>query len=192
MTPVIKFVRPLSALALAALAVLSSCEKVDDGASSRAAGWDGTLSTVIEPGPREVFVDIEETDAVDTGCDKTEEDAHNILRVNCAGCHAIGEASQGVPPFDFVMNDDLLKVKTWPRQGQTTALRFLIPGDPDNSVVYERAAMKRDMPPIQADPQQPFYERITYSEASVLREWILNCFQGGTVAAPSNGTGAGG
>jgi hypothetical protein len=199
MTPVIRFVRPLSgfvrplsALGLAALAVLSSCEKVDDGASSRATGWDGSLSTVIQPGPREVFVTIEETDKVDTPCDKTQMDAHAILQKNCAFCHNIGEASQGVPPFDFVMNDDLLKVKTWPRQGQTTPLRFLIPGDPDNSVIFERAAMKRDMPPVQADPQQPLYERITYSEASVLREWILNCFQGGTVAAPSNGPAGGG
>jgi len=185
------FVRPLSALGLAALAVLSSCEKVDDGASSRAAGWDGSLSTVIEPGPREVFVTIEETDKVDTPCDKTQLDAHKILKANCAVCHDIGQASSGVPRFDFLMDDDQLKVKTWERMGQP-ALRFLIPGDPDNSVIYERAAIARDMPPIQGDVNAPFYPRVTYSEASVLREWILNCFEGGTVAAPSTGAAGGG
>ncbi len=190
MTPVITFVRPLSAFGLAALAALSSCEQVDDGASKRAQGWDGALSTVIEQGPREVFIDIEETMPVDTPCDKTALDAHNILRENCAVCHDIGAASSGVPRFDFLLDDDQLKVKTWDRMGQTP-LRFLIPGDPDNSVVYERAAMKRDMPPIQADPQQPFYPRITYSQASVLREWILNCFEGGTVATPSTTTPGG-
>jgi len=184
MTLVIKFVRPLSAFGLAALAVLSSCEKVDDGAATRAQGWDGTLSTVIEPGPREVFTNIDETETVETPCDKTALDAHDILKTNCAICHDIGAASSGVPRFDFVMDDDQLKVKTWDRMGQAP-LRFLIPGDPDNSVIYERAAMKRDMPPIQADPQQPFYPRITYSQASVLRQWILNCFEGGAVAAPS-------
>ncbi len=189
----IRLVRPLSMLGLAALAILSSCEKVDDGAATRAQGWDGALSTVIEPGAREVFTDIEETDAVETPCDKTQLDAHAVLRDNCAVCHDIGAASSGGPRFDFVMDDDQLKVKTWDRVGQT-ALRFLIPGDPDNSVIYERAAIKRDMPPIQGDPQQPFYPRVSYRDASVLREWILNCFEGGgAVAAPSTtGTGGGG
>lgn len=191
MTPVIKLLRPLSAFGLAALAVLSSCEKVDDGASTRAQGWDGSLSTVIEPGPREVFTNVDETETVETPCDKTALDAHNILKTNCAGCHDIGAASFGVPRFDFVMDDDLLKTKTWDRMGQPS-LRFLIPGDPDNSVVYERTSVKRDMPPVQADPGQPFYPRITYSESSVLREWILNCFEGGGVAAPSTGAAGGG
>ena len=191
MTSVIEFVRPLSVFGLVALAVLASCEKIDDGATSRAQGWDGALSTVIEPGPREVFVDIDETQTVDTPCAKTEQDAHTILKNSCGTCHAIGLASSGVPRFDFLLDDDQLKVKTWDRMGQPP-LRFLIPGDPDNSVVYERAAMKRDMPPVQGDPQQPFYPRVTYSEGSVLREWILNCFQGGTVAAPSTSTGAAG
>jgi len=192
MTPVIKFVRPLSAFGLAALAVLSSCEKVDDGAATRAKGWDGvTLSTVIEPGPREVFVDIEETMPAATPCEKTALDAHAILKANCGVCHDIGAASSGVPRFDFLMDDDQLKAKTWERMGQP-AVRFLIPGDPDNSVIYERAAISRNMPPLQADPQQPFYPRVTYSEASVLREWILNCFEGGPVAAPSTGSAGGG
>ena len=191
MTRVINFFLPLSTFGLAALAVLASCEKVDDGAATRAQGWDGALSTVIEPGPREVFTDIDETVAADTPCDKTALDAHAVLKANCSVCHDIGLASSGAPRFDFVMDDDQLKVKTWERQGQTP-LRFLIPGDPDNSVIYERAAMKRDMPPVQADPQQPFYPRISYRDASVLREWILNCFEGGTVATPSTTPAAGG
>ena len=103
-------------------------------------------------------------------------------------CHGIGAASSGVPRFDFVMDDDQLKVRTWTREGGTM-LRFLIPGDPDNSVLFQRSAMARDMPPVQADPQQPFYPRITYSQSSVLREWIQNCFQGGgTVTTPSTST----
>jgi hypothetical protein len=191
MTPAIKFVRRLSAFGFAALAVLSSCEKVDDGAARRAQGWDGTLSTVIEPGPREVFTDIEETMPAASPCEKTAADAHDILKKNCALCHDIGQASSGVPRFDFVMDDEQLKVKTWERMGQA-AQRFLIPGDPDNSVIYDRAAISRNMPPVQGDPGQPFYPRVTYSEASVLREWILNCFEGGPVAAPSTGSAGGG
>jgi hypothetical protein len=191
MTPVIKFVRPLSTFGLAALAVLSSCEKVDDGAATRAQGWNGVLSTVIEDGPREVFTDIEETMPAATPCEKTAADAHEILKRNCAGCHDIGAASSGVPRFDFLMDDEQLKVKTWERVGQAPA-RFLIPGDPDNSVLYDRAAVSRNMPPVQADPQQPLYPRVTYSEASVLREWILNCFEGGPVAAPGTGSAGGG
>jgi hypothetical protein len=191
MTPVIKFVCPLSAFGLAALAVLSSCEKVDDGAATRAQGWDGvTLSTVIEDGDREVFTDIEETMPAASGCEKTALDAHAILMKNCASCHAIGAASMGVPRFDFIMDDDQLKARSWTREG-ATPIRFLIPGDPDNSAIYQRATMNRDMPPLQADPQQPDYPRITYSQGSVLREWILNCFQGGTVTTPSTGTPGG-
>jgi hypothetical protein len=192
MTPVIKFVRPFSAFGLAALAILSSCEKVDDGASTRAQGWDGvTLSTVIEDGDREVFTDTDETMEVASGCDKTALDAHAILDAHCKLCHGIGLASSGVPRFDFVMDDDQLKVRTWAREGATTPLRFLVPGDPDNSVIYQRAAMARDMPPVQGDPQQPYYPRINYSQASVLREWILNCFEGGTVTTPSTGAPGG-
>jgi hypothetical protein len=192
MTPVITLLRPLSTFGLAALAVLASCEKVDDGAATRAHGWDGALSTVIEPGAREVFTDIEETEAVQTGCDKTQLDAHKVLETNCAVCHNIGAASSGVPRFDFVMDDEQLKAKTWDRIGQMP-LRFLIPGDPDNSVIYERAVVKRDMPPPQVDPQQPFYPRVNYRDASVLREWIQNCFEGGgAVAAPSTTGAAGG
>ena len=191
MTPVIKFVRPLSAFGLAALVVLSSCEKVDDGAATRAQGWDGVLTTKIEDGPREVFTDIEETMPAASPCAKTAADAHAILKANCGICHDIGAASSGVPRFDFVMDDEQLKVKTWERMGQA-AERFLIPGDPNKSVIYERAAISRNMPPVQGDPQQPYYPRVTYSEASVLREWILNCFEGGPVAAPSTGSAGGG
>ncbi len=191
MTPVIKFVRPLSVFGLAALAILASCEKVDDGAATRAQGWNNVLSTVIEDGPRKVFIDLDETMPADSACAKTALDAHEILRANCAVCHDIGQASSGVPRFDFLMDDEQLKAKTWERMGQP-AQRFLIPGDPDNSVVYERAAISRNMPPVQGDPQQPFYPRVTYSEASVLREWILNCFEGGAVAAPGTGSAGGG
>jgi hypothetical protein len=59
-------------------------------------------------------------------------------------------------------------------------------------VIYDRAAISRNMPPVQGDPSQPYYPRVTYSEASVLREWILNCFEGGPVAAPGTGSAGGG
>lgn len=192
MTPVMNFVRPLSAFGIAALAVLSSCEKVDDGAATRAQGWDGvTLSTVLEPGDREVFTDTDETMTVDDGCAKTALDAHAILEANCKSCHAIGAASMGVPRFDFVLDDAQLMSKSWTREG-SAPIRFLIPGDPENSAIYQRAAMNRDMPPVQADPQQPFYPRVTYSQASVLREWITHCFDSGTVTTPSTSTPGGG
>lgn len=190
MTPVIKFVRPLTAFGLAALAVLSSCEKVDDGAATRAQGWDGVLTTHIEDGDREVFTDIDETMVVDNGCAKTEMDAHGILDAHCKSCHAIGAASMGVPRFDFVLDDAQLMTRSWTREG-AAPIRFLIPGDPDNSAIYQRAVMNRDMPPVQADPQQPFYPRITYSQSSVLHEWIEKCFGGATVTTPSTSTPGG-
>lgn len=183
-----KNVRLSPLLGISVLLAMAACEPLDNKAATRNPGWDGQLTENIEPADREVFVNIDETEKVATGCDKTVIDAHNILKNHCASCHDIGMASFGVPRFDFVMDDAQLMTKTWDRTGQPAA-RFLTPGDPANSVIYLRSTMNRDMPPTMVDPNQPFYPRVTFSEGSVLFEWIANCISAPT-ATPATTTAA--
>jgi hypothetical protein len=181
------------------LPLSTSCfQPVDSASTKRNESWNGVLTDHVVEGDRDVFTDIEETMTVPTGCDKTKLDAQMILQANCAGCHAAGAASRGVPPFDFVMDVDKLINTRWMREGQPedTWPRFLIPGDAENSLIFIRAGRKRDMPPIQMDPGQPFFDRVSYRDASVLYDWIQTCLGadplGGAGAGAGGSTGTGG
>jgi hypothetical protein len=186
----------------------TSCvEKADDGAATRAKDYDpitqGSSDQVL-PGDREVFIDVDESTPADSPCAKTEWDlfhfgdgqealppkdrdvSQNGIFVNrCAGCHNIGGASSGATPFSFVMDPQKLVDTIWDR-GANGKARFIVPGNPDESQVFIRAAMKQDMPPMYdlASNAKPL-ERMNFSEQSVLREWITNCL--GT--DPLNGVG---
>jgi len=167
------------------LAAACSLEPTDDGSTSRTPSWDGVLSTVILTGERPAYTNIDETESVDDPCMKVVSDAHTVLQNHCSMCHNAGPASLGNPPFDFIMNEAKLASSTWDREGEAagTGPRFVTPGDPDNSLIYTRAVMARNMPPLQGDPSQPYYPRVNYSEGSVLFEWIANCW--GDAPAPS-------
>jgi hypothetical protein len=193
-------------LVFAAAFGTSCMEKVDDGASTRAQDYDpiteGSSDQVL-PGDRDVFIDVDESMPVESGCAKTEWDlfhfgdgeeakapsertpALNGILVNrCAGCHDIGGASSGATPFSFALDRQKLVMTIWHRQ-QGDA-RFVVPGNPDESQIFLRAAMKQDMPPIYdiAAGAKPL-ERLTFSEASVMRDWITNCLG----PDPLNGAG---
>jgi hypothetical protein len=188
--------RKLLLLVLCTPLAATTCfmEPVDSGSTNRTAGWDGVLSTVIEPGDREIFTNIDETDTVETACDKTSLDAHKILNDNCAACHNAGAASRGsAPVFDFVMDDMKMMTTDWEPQG-APKIKFLVPGDPNNSAIYLRAAIRRDMPPLQLSVDQPFYPRVDYSAAAVLQDWIKNCVgsSGGDTGGGGNGGEGGG
>jgi len=157
------------------LATALGCEPVDDAAATRNKGWDGVLTDNVLPGDRPVYNTIEEDpmDVSADGCEKTTNDAHKILETNCAQCHG-PMGAVGLPPWDFVLDDAKMKIETWKRQDQP-AIPFLKPGDPANSAIFLRAALLRNMPPLQTDVGQMFYPRVTYSEASVLQEWITTC-----------------
>jgi hypothetical protein len=152
------------------------CEPVDDGASTRAKGWDGVLTDNVLDGDRPVYNTIDEdlNDVSASGCVKTTNDAHQILKDNCATCHGNPATAVGLPPWDFVLNDDKMMTEKWTREGQP-AIPFIDAGHPNNSAIFLRAAVKRDMPPVQGSLDQPYYDRVTLSGASVLEEWITNC-----------------
>jgi hypothetical protein len=163
-------------LGVSLLVAAAGCEPVDDGAATRAKGWDPVqdgLSDVVLPGARDVFVDTDETMTVADGCAKTTLDAHKILQTQCASCHGDEATKQGLPAWGFILDDARMKTETWTRQNQPP-IPFLKAGDADNSAIFLRAAINRDMPPIY-DLGVDTAPRVTFSQASVLREWITHC-----------------
>jgi hypothetical protein len=104
-------------------------------------------------------------------CTKVRQDKTNILTAYCAGCHT-GPSAQGLPQFNFVLDDSTLMTAVWNRAGQAP-LRFVIPGDPEHSALYIRAST--DMPPIPTDLSTARLPSATLSDLSVLREWITHC-----------------
>ena len=170
---------------VAFLMAAAGCEPVDDGAANRAKGWDNVLTDHVLDHDREVFTNTDETMIVADGCAKTEIDALQILKDNCASCHdeatratapAIESCQQGpTATFNFVLNPAKMKAEMWTPAGQQTPMRYLAVGDADASAIFDRAASKRDMPPVQTCPEIPYYERVTFSAASVLRQWIEVC-----------------
>jgi hypothetical protein len=111
-------------------------------------------------------------------CVSIREQAREVLTVNCASCHGGGAAAmQGQPPFDCVLDVEKLKNRVSetvkdPRD-PSKGMRFLVPGDPDDSRLYARV-QHDEMP-----PKLPFglreLPRPTISDISVLREWIQSC-----------------
>jgi hypothetical protein len=157
------------------LIAMAGCEPVDDGASTRVKGWDpevDPLSDVVIPGDRDVFIDTDETMKVADGCAKTEMDAHAILKNQCGTCHGDPASPRGLPPWSWVLDDARMKSETY---GDANPVKFIDVGHPRTSGIFIRAAIARDMPPIQRDPNEQFFERVSLSAASVLEHWITNC-----------------
>jgi hypothetical protein len=152
----------------------TGCEPVDDGAATRAKGWDQVLTDHVVPHDRDVFTDVDETMSVADGCAKTELDAHDILKAQCASCHDQASPDQAPGTFDFVLDDAKMKAQTWTRPGGGTAMKYLSVGKPDQSAIFLRAGVTRDMPPP-ATGSDPYLPPVTFSGVSVLRQWIEVC-----------------
>jgi hypothetical protein len=163
-------------LALAgALAALTGCfQELDSGADRETSSTplSGGASTVILPADLPIELNPEdETQTTDDPCVKTRRDKTQILTAFCASCHS-GPGSRGLPPFDFVLDDKKLVSQVWSRVGQPDQ-RFVIPGDPDHSALYLRATS--DMPPIPTDLGTKRTPAPSWSDLSLLREWIAHC-----------------
>jgi hypothetical protein len=155
------------------VAATAGCEPVDDGAATRNEGWNHQLSDHVLPTDRPVYTNVDETETVADGCTKTRADAINILERYCADCHSTNGYAQGLPPWDFVLDPERMKNESWTREGQAP-IPFLKVGAPQSSAIYIRAVMQRSMPPIY-DLSVPPLDRVTYSEGSVLYQWIARC-----------------
>jgi hypothetical protein len=146
------------------------CEPVDDGAATRAKGWDPEkdgLSDVVLDGDRGVFTDTDETNDVMDGCVKTEMDAMKILQDRCASCHDAASPDQAPETFDFVLNVAKMKASMWTPAGGS-AMRYIAAGKPEESAIFLRAGILRDMPIEKSD-------LVTLSGVSVLQYWISAC-----------------
>jgi hypothetical protein len=170
-------------------AVVTVIEPVDSGCASPFAL--DPLGTVIcgDPVTGDPPV-VTETPPIQThdggvtfdACVQTTEQALQIRETFCSGCHA-PPASQG--GFNFILEDARLSdpvrgVSNKTRNNLGQPVRLVIPGDPDNSWIYQRishtnAAPQGQMPPLTTDPTLPQNPRPSVSEISVVREWIDNC-----------------
>jgi hypothetical protein len=118
-----------------------------------------------------------------SACDKVRQDAAAIRMRVCSGCHGLAGA-QGAP-LTFILDDSKL-INGKSRSSTNAGKTYVIPGDPDSSLIYRRAAIVRDMPPGSTDVRYSS-SSLSISDCSVLREWILNC-----TGAPPASTGTGG
>lgn len=82
-----------------------------------------------------------------------EERARSWLHVNCSYCHQLGGVTQTNIELDYDKSLRRMKVcDTDPTQGDLgiAGAKLLVPGDPDNSILWQRLRMRGDgqMPPI--------------------------------------------
>lgn len=180
-------------LALTVLAPLEACfQTLDTTASSRSAAVPPTTNVLVtQIDPAGAPIELGAADAATSAdpCDKTRRDKTQILTAYCARCHS-GSAAVGLPPWDFVLDDQKLVTETWVRAGQP-AQRFVIPGDPDHSALYQRMVLVQDMPPQPTDLGTPANPSPSAADGTVIREWILNCL-GVAGVADAGATGTGG
>lgn len=142
-------------------------------------------TTSILPSAPPIGLRVEDDNATTTDpCVKTNQDKTEILTVYCAACHSgPADRAQGLPPWNFVLDDQRLVTEEFTREEQPPQ-HYVIPGDPDHSVLYVRAAILRDMPPQPTDLGTPRNPAPSLSDFSVLRDWIEHCLP----AAPPQAT----
>jgi serine/threonine-protein kinase len=83
--------------------------------------------------------------------------ARAVFKIHCLKCHH-GEGSEGAP-FD-VLDDKTFKTKI---DGEGP---WIIPGKPEESLVWQRAGIKKSMPP------KAITERPTDAELDIIKRWI--------------------
>jgi len=118
-------------------------------------------------------IELVEGDTTRDPCVATTEQARAILQRNCSACHAPPAAMGGFRSvLDFPVLVNLTSsTQLDPLTGELA--RLVIPGDPDGSRLYRRAA-GGEMPPMR-DASLPPLPRPTISDISVLRQWIGVC-----------------
>ena len=93
-----------------------------------------------------------------------------ILSQHCAGCHQGGPNAVG-EPLDFILDFTRLEATASPTVHFGGKV-YLVPGDPEASLIYSRAVIDRDMP--KADGLYP-PNWLSTSEGSLLQYWITSC-----------------
>jgi hypothetical protein len=149
-----------------------------DPATAADAGPGYTVSLDTPP----IELDFEGEDTTRDPCVATTEQARAILERNCSGCHA---PPAGMGGFRAILDFPVLVTATSSTQRNPVTgepVRLVVPGDPEGSRLYRRAAAG-EMPPMR-DASLPALPRPTISDISVLREWIESCLPTDPAPAP--------
>jgi hypothetical protein len=117
-------------------------------------------------------------------CVQTSGQALVIRQRYCAQCH---NAPAAFGNFSFVLDDNQLTSTKSPTFTDDAGnhLQYIVPGDTDNSLLYQRvvhtmANPQGQMPPTGSPaPGIPLNARPSVSEISVLRTWIETCLPTG-------------
>ena len=129
-------------------------------------------------------------DPIDTTtdpCVKTKQDAADIRKRACQGCHEAPTAEGKAlgDPLDHVLNDDSI-INVASTTPSFSGWKYVIPGDPENSLIYHRVAVVQDMPKQATDATSTTLT-VSISEMSVLRAWIM-CLGPAPAHAADGGT----
>jgi hypothetical protein len=193
----IKIPRPgyLILLVGSCVAACNNLQPLDRNAATAepVADPNATPTTAILASDRPIGLNVDDDTATTPDpCVKTTQDKTEILTAYCARCHSGPAAqAQGLPPWNFVLDDDRLIHEQFTREQQPPQ-RYIVPGDPSRSVLYMRVAVIGDMPPQPTDLGTPRNPAPTLSDFSVLRDWIEHCLPGSLPRGVSADDGDGG
>jgi hypothetical protein len=155
-------------------AFATACQQLDENLASgpgilTAATSDAGTSSSLPPG------------SVAFSCDTVRSLSRASLVTNCAYCHQAPGNSTSVYAtglFNFILELD--KITTL-KSNVFTGVSYVAAGDPDKSLIYQRAS-NGTMPPA------GITRRPGTSELALLRAWITNCVDGSSVGWPPAGT----
>lgn len=189
----------LLALVLGSLATTGCWQQLDSNASSGLttpivdpdAGIGGAFPTMTQTPAIAVTTDPNSGDPTDTTtdpCVKTIADALAIRQRACSMCHEASTPTGKAlgDPLDHILEDDAIINVTSPTSS-FAGWKYVVPGDPENSLIYHRVAVVQDMPKKSSDPTVTSLT-VSISEMSVLRSWIM-CL--GNAPAPTVGADGG-
>ena len=173
------------ALMLGTFAMFGCWQQIDEGASA------GVVSVNVNPkdGLGAKFPAMTTKPAIgktaadngdpttfaDSGCAKDEFDTQTALNLYCQNCHLGGSNGnfQGV-------NDIMSLVNKAASSKYPAGTKFIVPGDPANSLIFKRITAL-EMPPPSSDVESQL-PHPTISDMSVLEQWIM-CL--GSAPAPT-------
>jgi hypothetical protein len=152
----------------------AACQPVNDDAAGAPqacdfgnvcpAPADGTIPVMTATPP----ILLDDGSFTNDPCVKVMQDSRKIRQVACAGCHS-GQGALGAP-LTFIMDDDECAQKE--ASSKFAGQHYVVPGDPEKSLIYKRAVLLGDMPPQSTDVANGTNVRPTISDYSVLRQWI--------------------
>jgi hypothetical protein len=170
-----KMYRAPLALLLGTFMTVGCWQKLDENASSGiiqvnvdTAGGIGAKFPVETTTPEIGKTALDNGDNASTatdGCDKDQFDTQAMIKTDCEGCHQVGANGnlQGI--------DDIMSLINKPASSKFAGWKFIVPGDPANSLIFKRVTAL-EMPPPSSDVQNQL-PHPSISDMSVLQQWIM-------------------